>query len=398
MRGASDLTTAVSNEVAAQPKLGQPGELTECPTDLAEAALWYRDDGMSVIPVADKRPEVVWKPYQTELPTYEEIRDWPWPGLAIICGKISGGLLVLDVDGEDGRASISGKHLPHTPVVFTPRGMHYYYCAPEAVVASRIALMPGLDVKCEGGYVVAPPTVRSDGGAYTWADGCAIDAVPLAPAPRWLLEALETHSPDSGLTRQDHDERGLEDLWLGVSQGNRNNAAARLAGSLLRHGYSSADVLEQMRAWNARNSPPLSEKELCDVVRSIDRREQNSREKRGGKVRDDSAEHRIWQYVRDGRLSGRAILLYHAIRGLEYDRHLAPGEALAASYRLLSEWSRLSRNSIRLLLEELRGEGLVVFTLGSRRQAGGRPVATSVRRIFPIPFLGGEEVPLQQAS
>lgn len=68
-------------------------------------ALSYLDAGISVVPVArdgSKRPCVAWKAYQSELPDWVEAREW-WsaprpPGIAAVCGKVSGGLELIDFD------------------------------------------------------------------------------------------------------------------------------------------------------------------------------------------------------------------------------------------------------------------------------------------------------------
>jgi hypothetical protein len=114
------------------------------------------------------------------------------------------GFFVVEADtmsshGVNGIASLSaleqqhGK-LPDTLMAISPSGSTHYYWKwmPGIIIknsASRIA--PGVDVRGEGGMVIAPPSSRSDGD-YRWLN----DLEP-AEAPRWLVDAALTAAPAS---------------------------------------------------------------------------------------------------------------------------------------------------------------------------------------------------------
>jgi hypothetical protein len=88
--------------------------------------------------------------------------DMPDANIGIATGAVSG-LVVLDVDGEGGEASLAAlerEHgpLPETPTVLTGKGRHLYFSHPGVAVPSRVHVAPGLDVRGDGGYVVAPPS------------------------------------------------------------------------------------------------------------------------------------------------------------------------------------------------------------------------------------------------
>ncbi len=70
---------------------------------MLKAAQFYTSQGYSVIPTgSNKRSLLTWSQYQKILPTHDDLtKEFAHPhaaGLAVICGKISGGLEVIDVD------------------------------------------------------------------------------------------------------------------------------------------------------------------------------------------------------------------------------------------------------------------------------------------------------------
>jgi Bifunctional DNA primase/polymerase, N-terminal/Protein of unknown function (DUF3987) len=113
---------------------------------------------------------------------------------------------VLDVDGDEDRASLDAlieRHgpLPVTFTVMTAHGRHYYYlsCIDEppffaTVPCSRGKMAAGLDIRGRGGYAVAPPSVHPDGPVYTAVE----PAAELAIAPTWLIDAAIAAGRKSG--------------------------------------------------------------------------------------------------------------------------------------------------------------------------------------------------------
>lgn len=99
--------------------------------------------------------------------------EWPDANVGILTGAESG-LVVLDVDprngGNDTLAEWEEREglLPPTLTVTTGGGgWHFYYPHPGGVVRCR-KLGAGLDLKADGGYVVAPPSLHASGSPYSW--------------------------------------------------------------------------------------------------------------------------------------------------------------------------------------------------------------------------------------
>lgn len=170
--------------------------------EFLQHALQYARRGWSVIPLRakDKKPALAsWKEYQSRRASEDEIREWwtRWPdaNIGIATGAVSG-IIVLDVDGEDGRRSleeIAGGNIPRTPHTNTGKGRHYLFRHPGGEWRNFAGKLPGLDFRGDGGYIVAPPSVHPSGRRYEWELGP--DEAELADPPAWLMELL-TKKPD----------------------------------------------------------------------------------------------------------------------------------------------------------------------------------------------------------
>lgn len=189
-------------------------------------------------------------------------------GLAVACGY--SGLVVVDLDinaeaGTDGREAIRAAGLPWpgaaTVRASTPRGGEHAFFT--GVLPSRTGVLPGVDLKSRGGYVVVPPA-----RGRAWMPGASPwDAHP-APSPDWLVGlAQERRSADS--------PRMWKDATLGyVEKGRRNETATSIAGHLLYRRVEPKLVAVLVVAWaRAFCDPPLDDREALAVVRSVARRQ-----------------------------------------------------------------------------------------------------------------------------
>jgi hypothetical protein len=208
----------------------------------------------------------------------QTIRDWwaRWPdaNVGIVTGN---GLVVLDVDprhgGDTSLAELERAHgpLPDTVRALTGGDGTHFYLAVDQPIGNRAGLAPGIDLRGESGFVVAPPSLHASGRRYALELGANPDEVPLAPAPAWLLERIHADRP-SGISRPPDEWAAL--VRGPIAEGMRNDSLARLAGYLLRRRPAPRVVLELMRAVNeGRCRPALSDAEVRTIVDSIARRE-----------------------------------------------------------------------------------------------------------------------------
>lgn len=200
-------------------------------------------------------------------------KRWPDANIGLLTGSPSG-LVVLDVDGEEGEAALRGLSRPPTPTVRTGSGgLHLYFRQPAGTVFRNfVRRLPGLDFRGEGGQVVLPPSLHPGGGRYAWVEGLSPDDVDPAPCPEWVLELLRADDERHGPARGVQEWSAL--IVEGVPEGQRNSATASLAGYLLRRDIAPEVTLALLLAWNRQaNRPPLPDEEVARTVRSIARRE-----------------------------------------------------------------------------------------------------------------------------
>ena len=240
-----------------------------------KAALDYGRLGWSVIPIEcrGKQPLIRWQVYQYRHPdateVYQWFRHWPDANIAIVTGVVSG-LVVLDLDPRHSAdAALQDLVRAHGPIPQTVEartgggGCHLYFDHPGEILHNRVGLAPGVDLRGDGGYVVAPPSVHASGEPYRWERSPNI--CRLAPLPDWLRET--THDQSRRGHALLHWRRLLRE---GVMEGERNNTIASLAGHLLWHGVDPEVTRELLLTWNAaRCRPPLEPEEVVRTVASI---------------------------------------------------------------------------------------------------------------------------------
>jgi hypothetical protein len=211
--------------IAYAPTAPRPRPATHPKQTMLDHALAYARRGLSVIPLVPrgKKPHSsilpqmchwprrsgddgsgkgTWLNAQYRPATEDEIRQW-WTestdaNIGIVTGAVSG-VVVLDrdsVDGFDALATLGG--LPDVPTATTANGEHYYFAHPGSYTPNWQKRYPGLDLRGDGGYVVAPPSLHPSGAVYTW-----VHKAPLPPCPEWATTADATpHTPPTEKTAQ----------------------------------------------------------------------------------------------------------------------------------------------------------------------------------------------------
>ena len=169
-------------------------------------------------------------------------KDWPNANIAIVTGRDSG-LIVLDVD----RPEILNGWQSDTLTVTTGKGQHLYFSLNGVAARNSVSkLAPGLDLRGEGGYVVAPPSLHASGVTYTWRD---FDK-DTKPVPPQLLQPNR------------------------IPEGQRNETLFSIASAMRGKGKDIDEILSELNFVNLiRCVPPLPNKEVRTIAESAMRYE-----------------------------------------------------------------------------------------------------------------------------
>jgi hypothetical protein len=192
----------------------------EQPNTLLEWSRYYAGLGFSVIPVysvddsgictckkkhecknAGKHPAINWHRFTKRKADDDQLEFW-FDGMehshniGLVTGSISNNIFVIDVDtgqGKTGLETLDQVQMAHDdlPVTATAKtgsgGKHIFLRAPEDfhVKTDTNLIGMGIDVRGEGGFVVAAPSRHASGNRYTY------DMDDIADAPNWVLAMVE---------------------------------------------------------------------------------------------------------------------------------------------------------------------------------------------------------------
>lgn len=248
---------------------------------LSNEALRLANLGYRVFPLVEKTK----KPYtehgfQDATTDEDVICEWwsTWPNANV--GVATEGLIVIDVDPHDDGTRNDWaddmerlSDLMMSAASMTPRGgSHFWFRLPNGfdVKCSAGKIAPHVDVRTNGGYVVAPPSFVDDDkshGSYAWMPGFGLECHPkdLAEPPQWLLDLLSDAAPKKKAKQLSSDSEK-------IAAGNRNETLTSLAGYLRRAGFSEREMRAALQAANIeRCQPPLESAEVDKIAWSVAR-------------------------------------------------------------------------------------------------------------------------------
>ena len=202
------------------------------------------------------------------------IRAWwkryPDANIGIATGSMSN-LLVIDLD-LDADKGTNGVHemlmweqdhgeLPETARAITGRGgAHIYYHYEGTDFKNRTGIIDGVDVRAEGGYVIAPPSIHENGTAYEWED---------SPEDVGISEIDENVRKFLAIGANEREAHEPLKIPATIESGYRNSTLHKLACSLQAQGLADDTIFHSVMQENlARCQPPLDEKEVETIVKS----------------------------------------------------------------------------------------------------------------------------------
>ena len=179
---------------------------------------------------------------------------WPEANVGIATGSESG-LIVIDIDprngGEVSFAQLR-KELPDAFVdlmeVRTGSGGRHLQFQCSDPLPSRANILPGIDVKGDGGYVVAPSSIHASGQRYRYVPGNGPAPPPLQLALRELiLSKAQAHRADAASLKVTLDTLRVSDtikqlIREGKPAGQRSEAIFASIRAMVKAGHSDDEI------------------------------------------------------------------------------------------------------------------------------------------------------------
>ena len=178
-------------------------------SNFAQAAQSFVAHGIAIFPLHPKTkipstPNGVKDASTNPEETAKRWNQQPNANIGIAAGASD--FLILDIDGDIGEATYREHaarlgELPETVTVITPgkikkgrflgKGKHLYFRNPSVKIIAKANFVPGIDIRSNNTYVVAPPSIHPDGtGAYEFEPGKDFNSIPVADIPSAWLEIL----------------------------------------------------------------------------------------------------------------------------------------------------------------------------------------------------------------
>lgn len=248
---------------------------------LGDWAVWYAENGFGVFPLGarSKKPITAhgvndW----TDNP--DDVRAWwekhPDCNIGIACGTPSGGLLVLDLDvgdEKDGMATLrewQAVHgeLPETAEAITGGGgRHLLYRTDRTNIHPSVNHALGVDVRCDGSYIVAPPSIHPSGALYEW--WASPTDVGISTADGSVYDLLDHIQRNGGQDEMAAPRDGRFTLPETIGKGARDDTLFKYAASLRSLGRSDEEISNAVAGANfTRCKPPLPGADVARIVKS----------------------------------------------------------------------------------------------------------------------------------
>lgn len=246
-------------------------------TALAEAAVKYASMGFAVLPLKPrgKEPNIA-HGVKDATADVAQVKAWwerhPNDNIGLAMGAASGGIVAIDIDvdedaGKDGYDTLrtwenAHGELPETATSITGRG-GYHMLYRMAGVGNSVGRDSAVDIRSDGGFIVAPPSVHPNGVAYRW----EFDPEEFPPADadenvKAFVASVQPAKGEGGERRKF--ERGS------VGEGGRNDYLYRYGCGLRAKSIEPADIESLVKIANEADcTPPLPDAEVARIIESV---------------------------------------------------------------------------------------------------------------------------------
>lgn len=208
------------------------------------------------------------------------------PNIGVVTGSASGGLVIIDCDvddekGEDGletlrKFELENGELPQTVSAITGRGgLHLYYRSKNEYRCSQNEEL-GIDIRAEGGYAVAPPSIHENGNRYEFENHP--DEYNIEEVDELVDKFIKFVQKDS--IKDNKISRDRFELPEEIGDGERNATLYKYACSLQAQGFSDTDIFDRVVQANIeRTNPRLKNDEIVKIVDSALTKEKGKKQR-----------------------------------------------------------------------------------------------------------------------
>lgn len=232
-------------------------------SSLQSEALIYAQNNFKIFPLkVNSKNEQVLKSWKEEATNdINQVTKWWLTNTQYNIGlKTGSGLIVIDIDCKNGKNGLEQikpflADFPKTRIAKTCHGGYHFYYKVDREVKNYVNLLDGVDVRGDGGYVLAPPSIVDD-KSYTWVNDLQIANANDAVYKLLERDKLQVVSHLSSATV--------------IQQGARNETLFRLGCVMQAKGMSDESIEVSLEIENMKRcNPPLSKKELASIIKSI---------------------------------------------------------------------------------------------------------------------------------
>lgn len=267
--------------------------------EILEAAIKYAKRGWSVFPVKKNK-----NPY-TQRGFYDATKDisiieswwqkWPDANVAIATGSMSNGLTVIDIDIDEDKGIYGDEsfrdwcdqecvYIDSLTAVTGRGGKHLYFTSTHPY-GCKVRALDGVDIRGEGGYVIAPPSIHQNGRTYFFDGDEETEEIVC------VQEDSDVEYFFESMFEKDGGDKPPLEIPSEVNEGSRNDTLFKIASAFQAKGADDDTVLSSVQGYNyAKCNPPLPDDEVEAIVNNVLRRYKKGPSKNTGEDKDQSFE------------------------------------------------------------------------------------------------------------
>lgn len=308
--------------------------------EIFEAAVKYAKRGWSVFPVRKNKTPYTPNGFHNATTDIRTIERWwkehPDANVGIATGSMSHGLTVIDIDIDDNKGihgdesfrdwcDDEGVFIDSLTAVTGRGGKHLYFTSTYPY-GNKTGVLPGVDIRGEGGYVIAPPSIHENGRHYYF-DGDEDEEEIVC-----LQEDSDAEYFFNEMCKSPMGDKEPLVVPEEMKEGGRNDLLFKMAASFQAKGVEDAVILASLQGYNEKHcNPPLPDEELEKIVQNVVTRYHKGSTKEEDINNSDSSDLDDFPLIRANDIKNKKLdpLVYYV--GEQGDEFLVQGLCVLSS-------------------------------------------------------------------